>query len=419
MKHPADQFASEVEDPCIYTFAAHLPFALGLPDRLGHSITFEEPFADPQDTELFGPRVFTDIRLFTHLTPGLPAWPPGVTDALRRFYDFELDDDPEARYGEDDVNAHEQWVSLETPGAPTAAELGEDDPGFAFHRSLKALNLFLRVLYMHTHDIRIRPITTHDLRPVVVLGAWTCDRRWHHLTDMLMHPEAGHDALPPSGPPITEAKLKAGLAAVGAGKPYLTTSLWRARAQRALRRGDPADAIISYQVTAESLLFDTYRMLLVDGGISAGDLDSKLNSELPFKTLLIREMPPLLGGSWDVTRTGSPIGNYWHKLYLVRNRIVHAGLEPHGGHAQDAEAGYRALRDHLEDRLRANQTRYPRTVLARLGPDGFADGGRVSRRMRKTLASIKAEVGPWYWPYDQAGRESPKGSRLRADSEKS
>lgn len=405
MRHPSDQFGAEIQGPRIYTFAAHLPFALGLPDQLGHTITFDSPFADPQDTDLFGPRVFTDIRVFTQLTPGLPAWSPGVTDALRHFYDFELDDDPGARYGEDDVSAHEQWVSLETPGAPTAAELAEEDPGFAFHRSLQALNLFLRVLYIHTHDIRIRPVTTHDLRPVVVLGAWTRDRRWHHLTDMLMHPEAGHDALPPDAPPITEAQLKSGLAAIGTGKPYLMTSLWRARAQRALRRrGDAADAIISYQVTAESLLFDTYRLLLVDEGISAGNLDRKLENELPFKTLLTRELPPLLGGSWDVTRTGSLVGDYWHKLYLVRNRIVHAGLEPHGGHAADAEAGYRALRDHLENRLRANRTRYPRTVLARLGPDGFADGERVSRRMGETLASIEAEVGPWYWPYDQAGR---------------
>ena len=64
--------------------------------------------------------------------------------------------------------------------------------------------------------------------------------------------------------------------AFATNKPYLSTAIWRARAQRALRHtGDATDAVISFQITAESLLFDTYRMLLVDEGLSSSQISKK------------------------------------------------------------------------------------------------------------------------------------------------
>ena len=86
---------------------------------------------------------------------------------LKRFYDYDLEGAPSTRFGEDNLSAHDQWVTLETPCAPSADELTRDDAGFAFHRCLFAFNIFLRGVQAATRDVRIRPITSHDLRPAL------------------------------------------------------------------------------------------------------------------------------------------------------------------------------------------------------------------------------------------------------------
>jgi hypothetical protein len=106
-----------------------------------------------------------------------------------------------------------------------------------------------------------------------------------------------------------------------------------------------------------------------------------------------------------VRAVGTAVGEYWERLYKVRNTVVHAGYEPHGLEAEAAQDAYRGLRDHLEERLRAKRTTYPRTVLVRLGEAGLKRHGLLSRKMRQFLVAVEDEPGPWHWPYDLAGRE--------------
>jgi hypothetical protein len=205
--------------------------------------------------------------------------------------------------------------------------------------------------------------------------------------------------------PFNEDDLNNARAAMSTGYPYLTTILWRSRAQRALRlTGDPADTIISFQIAAESLIYDTYRMLLIDEGHSSTEIADLLRHEVQFKSMLTNLLPAKLGGQWDVTRAGSPVCLYWNDLYLVRNAIVHTGFKAHGGHADEAQAAYRALRDHLEERLWAKHTSYPRSVLARFGRSALEAQGRWVRAMQDCAARFESEPGPWHLPHDLAGR---------------
>jgi hypothetical protein len=229
------------------------------------------------------------------------------------------------------------------------------------------------------------------------------------LTAMYMHPEAHTESLLTTDKPFTQDELNGGLHAIITNRPYVTTMIWRSRAQRSLRQtGDAADAIISFQVAAESLLFDTYRMLLVDEGFSSAEMQSQLESEVPFKTLLTKRLPAKLGGQWDITRERTAVGDYWKKLYLVRNSIIHAGLQPHGGHAEAAQTAYRGLRDHLETRLWAGRKSYPRTLLVRIGEDGLCQRGWLTAEMQRFIEKTKSEPKPFYWPYDLAGRQADK-----------
>jgi hypothetical protein len=405
---PAQMDLSKVVDgPFVVTFTAQLPFPVGIPNPLGHRIFLDSPFKDDSAAAIFG-IPYVDIRVFELAEPGLPVWRKGTDAALKHFYDFQLED-PELRYGEDNLWEHNQWVTLETPHAVLQHEDAAADPALAFHRCLGIFNLFLQATLFITRDIRIRQISSRDLRPVVIIGVWPKGGRWRMLGPLYMHPDAQPEGLLTTEKPFDQDELNGALRAILTNKPYMTTMTWRSRAQRSLRQtGDAADTVISFQIAAESLLFDTYRMLLVDEGRSSADITSELDKEIPFKSLVARVLPGRLGGDWDITRENSAVGDYWKKLYLVRNSILHRGLQPHGGHAEEAQAVYWGLRDHVEARLWAKHKLYPRTLLVRVGEKQLAERGWLPTAMRRFVEKANAEPKPFYWPYDLAGRQ-PEG----------
>lgn len=377
---------------------------MGIPNDLGHSIWLRAPFADPTAEAAFA-RPFINIRLFEIAESGLPTWRTGTHAAIKKFYGVDLDHDPDGRYGEDQFTARDQWVTLETPHAVVAGEDESADPAFAFHRCLGALNLFLQATLLLTRDIRVRTVSSHDLRPVVVIGAKPRSAPWRLLSTMYMHPESQPESVLTLDKPFTQDELNEALTAIGTNRPFMMTMVWRSRAQRSLRQtGDASDSIISFRIAAESLLFDTYRMLLVDEGMTSDAITAELERDIPFKSLLTRIFPQKLGGQWDITRPQSAVGRYWKDLYLVRNEVIHAGLQAHGGQADEAQKAYWGLRDHVEERLWATHTRYPRSLLVRLGEAGLADRGWLTAGLRRLIEQTESEPGPFYWPYDQAGR---------------
>jgi hypothetical protein len=210
---------------------------------------------------------YVRIRVFEVVQKGLPIWQKGTHSAVEHFYGVQLAGDPKLRYGEDSLVEHDQWVTLETPYAAAEGEDPAADPAFAFHRCLRMFNLFPQAASMLARDIRIRSISSYDLRPFVVVGALQGGREWRELTILYMHPEAQPESLLTIDKPFTQDELNKALYAIITNQPYLNTAIWRSRAQRAHRQtGDAADGIISFQVAAETLLYDTYRMLLIDEG---------------------------------------------------------------------------------------------------------------------------------------------------------
>jgi Apea-like HEPN len=323
---PPLELSNLIDEPFVVTFTAHLPFPVGIPNDLGHTIWFDVPFKDDVAKTYFQAGPFVNVRVFEVTESRLPAWKKGTHAAIEEFYGVRLEDDPDERYGEDEFLEHDQWVTLETPYAAIEGEDEAADPAYSFHRCLRTFNIFLQATLLLTKDIRIRTISSHDLRPVVVIGGQPRGQKWRVLTLMYMHPEARPEGLLTTDKPFTQDELNSGLYAILTSRPYTTTMIWRARAQRSLKQtGDAGDAVISFQIAAESLLFDTYRMILVDEGRSSADIASQLGNEIPFKSLLTRMLPAKLGGQWDITHEGTAIGDYWKKRYRVRNSIIHTG----------------------------------------------------------------------------------------------
>jgi len=288
-----------VDGPFVVTFTAHLPFPVSIPNELGHIISFNAPFKDQEARAHFGNQPFVRIRVFDSTESRLFSFMQGFERVIQNFYGVQLPTYQQEAREDERLAEHDQWISLETPYALAEGE-NAADRAFAFHRCLYAFNLFLRAALVITKAIRIRPISSQDLRPVVLVGALPHGQRRRALMPLLMHPEALGERLLTDGRPFNEDDLRSALAALSTNQPYLTTLLWRSRAQRALiHSGDAADAIISFQIAAESMLFDTYRMLLIDEGRSSVEVASEL-TDLPFKSLVTSRLPKKLGGQWDV-----------------------------------------------------------------------------------------------------------------------
>ena len=207
--------AREVGGPFVVTFTARLPFPIGVPNQLGHTIWLAQPFLDGEYTAAYQ-RPFVNIRVFDLPQSGLRTWAQGTHEALKYFYDFDLEDDASERYGEDVFREHNQWVTLETPWG--AIQDYESDP---FHRCLNLFNLFLQATLIITRDIRIRLVSSHDLRPLVIVGAWPKGGGWRQLSDMYMHPGATPESLLTTDKPFDQDQLNGTLSAIVTQKPFI------------------------------------------------------------------------------------------------------------------------------------------------------------------------------------------------------
>jgi hypothetical protein len=347
--------------PYLSTFTFRLPFRLGISDSFDQTITLPSEYASAPDSETFAMPPFVRLRLFNAAILDRKFSPANAAAAVRRFYDADWD---VGHASEVDPHLYEQWVSVETPAALLVGEVPTDG-AYAFHRSLAALNSYLQAFALARNDNTVRQVSSRELRPIVIIGQLALDGNWGHKSVMLMHPDA--KARPPlSSRPVAEHtdSLNRATETMLRGNPFVRSWQWKARAERRRYEGDDADAVVSFQIAAEVLLFELWALLLADEGNSPSEI-SELRRDTPFSTLVRAKLGSQLGGSWDTTRPNTPVGRYWSELYELRIRVVHAGYLPHGGDADQAEHAYENLENFLDERLRAKAKRYPSAFKAR------------------------------------------------------
>jgi hypothetical protein len=390
---PTDQ----APGPKIYTFVCRLPFVLGFTDSLTYRIDLPGNYIDSVDAEEFGPNPYVNIRMFNAPLADDTFWPTNMPRAVQHFYSGDIGPADEGN------PLHEQWLSLETPSA-LASQENASDSAYAFHRCLGALNMFLQALGLARQDDRLRPVSARELRPIVIIGALTADRQWHFISSMLMLPDAKEQPHERFTAEMHEEQLGAALFALLSREPFIPSRQWRARAERRRYEGDAADSVISFQIAAETLLYATWQMLLVDEGLTEVEIAEQVERDLPFKSLLVRELHGKLGGSWDITRLASPVGIYWKDLYERRNQILHRGYQPHDGDSEGAQTAFLLLERFVEEQLWQNHKRFPRTLLAKVGREELERRKWMTAWMTAFTKQTDEESGRFFLPRDVAGR---------------
>jgi hypothetical protein len=187
---------------------------------------------------------------------------------------------------------------------------------------------------------------------------------WKLRGPILMHPDAKPRRLSSRSVGEHAESLNKAMKTMLGGNPFVRSWQWKARAERRRYEGDDADAVVSFQIAAEVLLFELWRLILIDEGRSKAEVEKAVR-ETTFATLVKSELGPRLGGTWDTTRPRTPVGRYWNDLYQLRIQVVHGGYLPHGGDADRAERAFEDLEEFLGQRLQTRAKRYPSAVGAR------------------------------------------------------
>jgi len=342
----------------IYTFTFRLPFRIS--DNFGQEISWPAEYTNAEDRETFGQPPFVRLRLFNATLLDRKFSPANAPAAVRHFYQAEYDAGP----ADDtiDPRLYEQWVSLEPPAALLIGENGADG-AYAFHRCLSALNVYLQAFALARDDDQVRPISSRELRPIVIVGSISLTGTWTLRGPILMHPDA--KARPLRSRPAAEhaERINRAVQTMLLGNPFVRSWQWKARGERRRYEGDSADAVVSFQIAAEVFLFEIWALLLADEGRTVAEIADPRRTT-SFASLVKAELSQPLGGSWDTTRPRTPVGHYWRDLYELRTRVVHAGYMPHDGDSESAERAFERLEGFVRERLQTRAKRYPTAVIA-------------------------------------------------------
>lgn len=387
---PRKYWAEEIM-PVVFAF--RLPFDLPLADGAGFTLRRSDDSEQPPWVELTVRRVRV-----------APA------DALLKPYESGL----AAVLGEDsDLSAgssSQTWVMAGTGNV----HFTDDDRGLvrqgatltvAFERSLKAVNMLAETTRMIARNTHARRLVKDSLDPSITW--FQVDLETGELADaqqMRLHAReynpvfAGYDPeeMHRRTADALGRRLQADASQVS--HPFLVPRGLAVQAVGQLLRGEVTEAIVLLQTAIEGVFRGLHRMLMVDAGRTAKEIDG---DDTPFRTLLATRLPALLGGSW--TAPDSPVTRYAQHVYAIRNGIVHASREPDWSHMKPALDSYAELIDFLDARVAAKWRRHPRTLASWC--DSWAGGtAPTPRAARAVVDRLREEPLPYWLPDDLAHR---------------
>jgi hypothetical protein len=378
-------------------FYLRLPFELPLSQR-SFIWTPRDAF-DPPPRSAISPRwVSVRFRQFTAPSPDL--LPGGFHEELSQLLEEEASVGPKHGLIASGVYLH-TWC-LATVG-------GDGDPGDEavisewFNVSLGQLNRIIRAYVARSGNIRVGPIAKEQLEGIVVWETRkTANKSLVDRGQLILHLNLTYPTDPV--PLDLEASIATtvAMAEPWLNHPFVVYRDWLERAKHARQyEGDLESSLIFLQTASESLLRSLHHMAMVDEGRTSAEIQAEESRFEAFKTLVESGLPNHIGGRWDLTLIGSPVGDYWRDLYGLRNRIVHGAHYLSFDETAAAFCSYSRLVDHINSCLLRRVRSFPRTLLALLGEPGLRRRGRWSQFLESVKGQIAVEQNPYWWPIDQ------------------
>ncbi|WP_404387835.1 hypothetical protein [Humibacillus xanthopallidus] len=395
-----------------FTYAFPLPFHLPVPDGFAWDATFGEwQFCPCQQQATDKPVVTASVQRLD--VPMAQLLPGDTAKAVKAFYGHDLE--TYASISEPEIPYARSYVSMETPpfllttDPHDCATASRDDAWhFWLLRSVPALNAMIRAAATVTHDHSLVEVDYRDLGHLVIQGARLDENRWVPLPPVILNYETGAAREP------MEAHWAFGLEIRffhwANDYPFLKARLYRQKSENdRFTRGDLLSAIVSLNTAAEMMLFDTYRLMLIDQGAQTEKELTDQARATKFSALVGTRFPQLLGGNWR----GPAVTAFWKELYERRNSAVHAGAIPAENDVLAAAQAFDDLKTFLEQRLMANWKTFPRALMCLLGEDLRGANLATKPAFLALQETVLAEGLYWLAPDRRAGVDMSLRNRVR------
>lgn len=168
------------------------------------------------------------------------------------------------------------------------------------------------------------------------------------------------------------------------GDPFMSFIERRREAQyQLLVMGDPGGAVLQLAIACEVALDGLLGLILWESGMTEADAAAIFSSDITPR--LNQQYNGRLGGNWSLKN--GVLGSWFDNVAGLRNRVVHAGYRPSVGEASRANDAADAVAKFISDRLAEKFKDYPKTAWLVLGPDGFQERNRLSRRVKDWIES--------------------------------
>ncbi|MFD0829624.1 hypothetical protein ACT8ZR_29050 [Neobacillus sp. M.A.Huq-85] len=211
--------------------------------------------------------------------------------------------------------------------------------------SIHFMNLIFDALRINHGLSHIYNITIADL-PLIITIQINDDKGYGYITnpqDVLM-----------TSPVLTENELRkfGGMIQLWDTHPevFLVEKFY-ASARSHLYKEEMIEAVINLQTSFEILIRNTHKLLLSHNSATQDQLEKA--ASIPFRNVVEDHIGRTLGVDLNFNTTTTPIKDWYEKLYVVRNEIVHKGrTSVTGNEGYAAHDAYVNARNYLGDLLK-------------------------------------------------------------------
>jgi len=141
----------------------------------------------------------------------------------------------------------------------------------------------------------------------------------------------------------------------------LTSSDFMSTASHYANFGLYRESVLYSQMAIESFIRSLFLQFLLLESISIEKAEEQL-VEIPFITIVKKELHIRLGGNWDINNYNIPPGCWYNSCYKIRNRIIHSGHRPSIDEAKSSFISASQFIDYIIEQLFNNKRKYPTII---------------------------------------------------------
>lgn len=109
--------------------------------------------------------------------------------------------------------------------------------------------------------------------------------------------------------------------------PFINYINFFINAKMFFRQGFYEEAVLNSQIAVEVFIKTLLREFLKTEGKNNSEINTFIG-DTAFMSMIKRELSSRLGGTWDITKLGTPLNDWYTNTYILRDRVTHAGYNP-------------------------------------------------------------------------------------------